>query len=345
MSPARSNASRRHLKGDRAPALNRLVTCGLIAGCWSLCVSCSSVLGTNPQPSLPVSDAAQQVQSGKMQKRRLVQLAQLGYGSAAHFALCAEPACPHVTIKTWTRAEIADGAGDVSSDVAADAAAPSTTFEQSRTSGTRAASQDASQAAAAQAAAQNTGPSPASAIPTADSAEPWGRSAATLPPVAQNLATERTRPDAAVLSAGHATKEPAPLNATAPPETSASSIPPNSSVRLHLNFTLGSANLTSHARRMLRSAMPQAWQAQRIVIHGRTDDVGSSEINETLAFARALAVRDFLRDEAPDLPGVIAIDAKGRCCFVASNHTEQGRALNRRVEVVLIHGNPSRRTS
>ena len=73
----------------------------------------------------------------------------------------------------------------------------------------------------------------------------------------------------------------------------------------------------------------------RIVISGRTDSVGPEEFNQQLALARAMAVRNFIRDAVPDLPNVIAIDAKGRCCFIASNDDEGGRSRNRRVEVVF----------
>ena len=64
--------------------------------------------------------------------------------------------------------------------------------------------------------------------------------------------------------------------------------------------------------------------------------MGSDEVNQKLALARALAVRNYIRDAVPDLPNVIVIDAKGRCCFIAPNDSEGGRSKNRRVEVVFL---------
>jgi outer membrane protein OmpA-like peptidoglycan-associated protein len=100
-----------------------------------------------------------------------------------------------------------------------------------------------------------------------------------------------------------------------------------------INFPLGSAALTSEGESRIRESLEAAKQADRIVISGRTDALGGDKVNESLALARAIAVRNYFRDLAPDLPATFAIDAKGRCCFVANNDDEPGRSKNRRVEV------------
>ncbi|MCU0693959.1 MAG: OmpA family protein [Polyangiaceae bacterium] len=102
-----------------------------------------------------------------------------------------------------------------------------------------------------------------------------------------------------------------------------------------LTFPSGSATLTAESRQTLHRSLRLARDSDRIVISGRTDSVGPEDINQQLALARALAVRNFIRDAVPELPSVIAIDAKGRCCFVAPNDDENGRSRNRRVEVVF----------
>lgn len=102
-----------------------------------------------------------------------------------------------------------------------------------------------------------------------------------------------------------------------------------------VNFAADSAVLTVQAKHALDRAMPWARQADRIVILGRTDNLGSEPVNQRLAFARALAVREYIRDQIPLVNNVIAINARGACCFVASNATAQGRSRNRRVEVVF----------
>ena len=98
-------------------------------------------------------------------------------------------------------------------------------------------------------------------------------------------------------------------------------------------FPFASAQLTAPARTALFASIRHARQSERIVISGRTDVVGNEKVNESLALARAISVRTHLRDLAPDLAAVISIDARGRCCFVASNETEDGRSRNRRVEI------------
>ena len=106
-------------------------------------------------------------------------------------------------------------------------------------------------------------------------------------------------------------------------------------LRVVVNFPFASAALTSTTRATLTASVGHARSSETIIISGRTDVVGDIATNEALALSRALAVRNYLRDVAPDLAATIAIDAKGRCCFVASNADEGGRSKNRRVEVVF----------
>ena len=103
-----------------------------------------------------------------------------------------------------------------------------------------------------------------------------------------------------------------------------------------VTFGFGSSQLTEPSKDVLLRSLGNARISERIVISGRTDNVGDAKANEALAFARAMAVREFLRDQLPDLPNIISIDAKGRCCFIASNETSDGRAKNRRVEIAFI---------
>lgn len=102
---------------------------------------------------------------------------------------------------------------------------------------------------------------------------------------------------------------------------------------LFLHFGNNSAVLTAAHKALLGNALDNLRRTDRIVIAGRTDDMGSEALNEALALARALAIRDHLLDLAPDLPARIAIDAKGRCCYAAPNDSNAGRARNRRVEL------------
>ena len=71
------------------------------------------------------------------------------------------------------------------------------------------------------------------------------------------------------------------------------------------------------------------------VIHitGHTDDIGGSHFNERLALRRAEFVAAWLKRRGIRIP--MEVEAKGKCCYLAPNDTDDGRAANRRVEVVL----------
>ncbi|NBC16330.1 MAG: OmpA family protein [Bacteroidetes bacterium] len=73
----------------------------------------------------------------------------------------------------------------------------------------------------------------------------------------------------------------------------------------------------------------------RIEVAGHTDSVGSEQYNQRLSERRALAVRQYLLDAFDVAPQRILAAGFGEARPVASNETETGRALNRRVEFVV----------
>jgi outer membrane protein OmpA-like peptidoglycan-associated protein len=102
-----------------------------------------------------------------------------------------------------------------------------------------------------------------------------------------------------------------------------------------VHFVAGQAALTDEGRAALRRTLALAKTSEHIEISGRTDATGSDAINQASAFARALAVRDYLINEAPVLPDIISLSARGGCCFIADNASAEGRLKNRRVEVIF----------
>ena len=64
---------------------------------------------------------------------------------------------------------------------------------------------------------------------------------------------------------------------------------------LALTFASDSAALTPSHKAQLLSLIPAINQAERVLILGRTDNVGTGGANEAVALARATAVRDHLR--------------------------------------------------
>jgi outer membrane protein OmpA-like peptidoglycan-associated protein len=76
-------------------------------------------------------------------------------------------------------------------------------------------------------------------------------------------------------------------------------------------------------------------RATYIEIVGHTDSKGDETENLKLSLARANAVRDYLISK--DVPSYKMITTgMGSAMPVASNDTEEGRAANRRVQVLVL---------
>ena len=73
-----------------------------------------------------------------------------------------------------------------------------------------------------------------------------------------------------------------------------------------------------------------------VVIEGHADSTGTDEYNQSLSWRRATAVKTFLMEQAGIVPRRIIVRAFGEEVPVASNDTEEGRAANRRVEIIGI---------
>jgi OOP family OmpA-OmpF porin len=73
---------------------------------------------------------------------------------------------------------------------------------------------------------------------------------------------------------------------------------------------------------------------EAVQITGHTDNTGASDYNQKLSEQRAATVRDFLVKQGVD-PSKITILGKGETLPIADNATKEGRAKNRRVEVMV----------
>lgn len=71
-----------------------------------------------------------------------------------------------------------------------------------------------------------------------------------------------------------------------------------------------------------------------VVIQGHTDSTGSEEHNQSLSERRASSVRSYLASRGVD-PDRMAALGFGESAPVASNSSESGRQLNRRVDLML----------
>jgi outer membrane protein OmpA-like peptidoglycan-associated protein len=109
-------------------------------------------------------------------------------------------------------------------------------------------------------------------------------------------------------------------------------------------FDFDKATLKPGAREALAklSGILLAYPGLKLAVEGHTDSIGGDEYNLTLSEKRADAVRDYLvTQNVPD--GNITAQGFGKANPVASNDTNEGRAKNRRVELVVsgeINGQP-----
>jgi len=76
-------------------------------------------------------------------------------------------------------------------------------------------------------------------------------------------------------------------------------------------------------------------RATFIEIIGHTDDKGDEDDNMVLSKLRAASVRDYLNSKGHDASKMI-ITGMGETKPVASNDTKEGRAQNRRVEILIL---------
>ena len=73
-----------------------------------------------------------------------------------------------------------------------------------------------------------------------------------------------------------------------------------------------------------------------VMVTGYTDSTGSAAINNDLSYRRANSVANFLKIQGVSADRLL-IDGKGSQNPIASNSTADGRAQNRRVEIVLVN--------
>ncbi len=76
------------------------------------------------------------------------------------------------------------------------------------------------------------------------------------------------------------------------------------------------------------------YPATFVDVIGHTDAVGSVAYNQALSERRAEAVADFVR-RREEIPARLYVEGRGKSEPIATNATVQGRAENRRVEILL----------
>jgi outer membrane protein OmpA-like peptidoglycan-associated protein len=109
-----------------------------------------------------------------------------------------------------------------------------------------------------------------------------------------------------------------------------------------VQFPSGSADVPASAYGTLGKVRDviQNMNARQVVVEGHTDATGSPQVNQELSQERADAVAQFLRQQVDRRSGAsseINIEAHGYGFEhpITSNKTKKGRALNRRVDIVI----------
>jgi len=103
-----------------------------------------------------------------------------------------------------------------------------------------------------------------------------------------------------------------------------------------VQFATGLADLRPEAREALArfAGIIGVYPSIRVKVEGHTDSTGSYETNQKLSLARAATVREYLIAQGVEAAH-IDMEGLGPDQPVADNATSEGRARNRRVEIVI----------
>jgi len=102
-------------------------------------------------------------------------------------------------------------------------------------------------------------------------------------------------------------------------------------------FDTGKAVLKPEARQTLHEAADRVkkFADASVMVSGHTDNVGNEASNQALSDKRAAAVKDYFVSQEGVPAAGLAVKGYGKSQPVADNTTEEGRARNRRVDVVI----------
>ncbi|MCH7878055.1 MAG: OmpA family protein [candidate division Zixibacteria bacterium] len=105
-----------------------------------------------------------------------------------------------------------------------------------------------------------------------------------------------------------------------------------------LTFSSGRFELEERHNNLLSKVTKAlvTYEGRQVIIEGHTDNTGSSGINRSLSEKRALAVMDYLRQSTGRPASDFRAIGYGAEKPVANNQSRQGRAENRRIDIVIL---------
>jgi outer membrane protein OmpA-like peptidoglycan-associated protein len=106
-----------------------------------------------------------------------------------------------------------------------------------------------------------------------------------------------------------------------------------------VHFATGRAEIDASARESLArfAGIVASYPGLRFNVEGHTDSVGSVAMNNDLSLRRAMAARNYLIEHGVPVSSV-DVAGLGLSTPIADNATADGRARNRRVEIVVSGG-------
>ncbi len=137
-------------------------------------------------------------------------------------------------------------------------------------------------------------------------------------------------------------KQKKELEATLPEETTVETINEGEALRVTFDsgilFATNSSTLGDASKSALRKLAESLNQNPDtdIKIVGHTDNTGNVDYNQTLSEKRAKSVFDYLMVDQGVSSKRMEYEGKGVHEPVADNSTAEGRALNRRVEIIIL---------
>jgi hypothetical protein len=105
----------------------------------------------------------------------------------------------------------------------------------------------------------------------------------------------------------------------------------------HLNFDTGTTRLTPESQATVTTliSIMKCYPNSQYRLEGHTDNTGDAAANKTLSVDRANAIRDMLVQGGIDTSR-LSTEGYGADKPIASNDTEEGKAKNRRTELIVL---------
>ncbi|MBM4145069.1 MAG: OmpA family protein [Nitrospira sp.] len=107
---------------------------------------------------------------------------------------------------------------------------------------------------------------------------------------------------------------------------------------LTINFDFDKSAIRSKDKKQLDEAIAfvKKYKGHKVKLEGHTDWTGTEQYNQRLSERRAAATSKYLVDKGGIDPKMISSVGYGELKPVASNKTRDGRAKNRRVEILIL---------